>query len=145
MTEEKILYQKFLEDKRNYNLNVGYWKKKLQRALDKKFLIESNYVTNKNDKGKSFYDGNPIYSYIDISKQKGLRIVQENPKELENYSEIKLLEAWTSKIILIETFNKNELVINELVISLYLSRNSVNESIELIKKWFSEDIENISI
>ncbi|PKH51911.1 hypothetical protein CXF68_14980 [Tenacibaculum sp. Bg11-29] len=145
MAEEKILYQKFLEDKRNYNLNVGYWKKKLQKALDEKFLIESNYVTNKNDKGKSYYDGNPIYSYVNINKRKGLRIVQENPKELENYSDIKLLQAWNSKTLLIDTYDKNEIIINELVISLYLTRSSVMESIELIKKWFSEDIENINI
>ena len=59
----KILYNHFLEDKNTYNLNVGYWRRKLQKAIAQKIEIADQPIQNRNESGKSFYDGNPIFSF----------------------------------------------------------------------------------
>lgn len=135
MDQRKILYKQFLQDKRAYNLNVGYWRTKLQIALNEKFSAETTYVEVKNEKGKKFYDGNPIFSYVDKRKRKGVRIIQENPTELENYNDIKLLEAWISSVQLREP-NEHKFEIQELVISLYLTHDTVFQCVNLVRQWF---------
>lgn len=128
--EQKILYKNFLTEKNIYNLNTGYWKRKLLKNLDIKFSIEKQYIKNRKPDGTNFYDGNPIFSYVENGK--AFRIIQENFYEinsLENYNEIRPIEAWIDKLYL----NNNDLSIPELVISLYLTRETVYKCIELIK------------
>ena len=48
MDERKILYQQFLKDKSIYNLNVSYWRVKLQKALDEKISSKDQLIKNKN-------------------------------------------------------------------------------------------------
>ncbi len=136
--ENKILYSSFLKEKNIYNLNSGYWKRKLFKKLNLKFSIENQYVSNKKSNGKNFYDGNPIFSYIE--KNKAFRIIQEDPEELYNYSDIKLIDAWIDKLYKSENSN-----IPELVISLYLTRETVDKTIELINKFLFDNLNKENI
>lgn len=126
--QDKILYNSFLERKNVYNLNSGYWKRKLLKNLDLKFSIENQYVSNKKRDGKNFYDGNPIFSFIENNK--AFRIIQENPDDLSKFNNVKLIDAWIDKK---NNFENNN--ISELVISLYLTRETVDKAIELIKEF----------
>lgn len=126
--QDKILYNSFLERKNVYNLNSGYWKRKLLKNLDLKFSIENQYVSNKKRDGKNFYDGNPIFSFIENNK--AFRIIQENPDDLSKFNNVKLIDAWIDKK---NNFENND--ISELVISLYLTRETVDKAIELIKEF----------
>ncbi|MGB7529585.1 hypothetical protein [Sphingobacterium cellulitidis] len=140
--EPKILFKNFLIQKNTYNLNSGYWKRKLLKNLEIKFSIENQYIKNKKPDGKSFYDGNPIFSYVENGK--AFRIIQEDFDEisdLENFNEIKLIEAWIDKLYL----NNNTYPIQELVISLYLTRETVDKCIELIKLFIFDRLNNENI
>jgi len=126
--QDKILYNSFLERKNVYNLNSGYWKRKLLKNLDLKFSIENQYISNKKRDGKNFYDGNPIFSFIENNK--AFRIIQENPDDLSKFNNVKLIDAWIDKV---NNFENNN--ISELVISLYLTRETVDKAIDLIKEF----------
>jgi len=139
MDERKILYQQFLKDKSIYNLNVSYWRVKLQKTLDEKLSTKDQLIKNKNDKGKSFYDGNPMFSYYNTNKDKAIRVIQEDPTYIETYLDIKLIEAWISKIFVIDS-NKEEREVPELVVSLFLTNSTVDKCVQLAKEWFSGDL-----
>ena len=129
---EKILFKNFLYDKNAYNLNSGSWKRKLLKNLDLKFSIENQYILNRKSDGKNFYDGNPIFSYVENNK--AFRIIQENPEELRDINDInniKPIDAWIDNLYL----RDNSYSIPELVISLYLTQETVKKCIELIKEF----------
>ena len=129
---EKILFKNFLYDKNAYNLNSGYWKRKLLKNLDLKFSIENQYILNRKSDGKNFYDGNPIFSYVENNK--AFRIIQANPEELRDINDInniKPIDAWIDNLYL----RDNSYSIPELVISLYLTQETVKKCIELIKEF----------
>ena len=130
--KKKILFKNFLYDKNAYNLNSGYWKRKLLKNLDLKFSIENQYILNRKKKKKNFYDGNPIFSYVENNK--AFRIIQENPEELRDINDInniKPIDAWIDNLYL----RDNSYSIPELVISLYLTQETVKKCIELIKEF----------
>jgi hypothetical protein len=136
--ENKILYNLFLEKKNIYNLNSGYWKRKLLKNLDIKFSLENQYILNKKSDGKNFYDGNPIFSYIENNK--AFRIIQENPRDLSSFSDVKLIDAWIDKL-----YKSENRDIPELVISLYLTKETVDKTIELIKEFRFENLNKENI
>jgi len=139
MDERKILYQQFLKNKSIYNLNVSYWRVKLQKALNEKISSNDQLIKNKDDKGKSFYDGNPMFSYYNPKKGKAIRVIQEDPTFIEVYSDINLIEAWIAKIFVID-HNEEEKEIPELVISLFLTGTTVEKCVQLAKEWFVGDL-----
>ncbi|MFP5041541.1 hypothetical protein [Parasediminibacterium sp. JCM 36343] len=136
MENDILLYNQFLIKKNIYNLNVGFWSKKLKKILQEKISAKSQFIKNKNELGFSFYDGNPIFSYYDTTKSKALRIIQEDPMEIKNFNEIKLIDAWIDKVNIAITSSGDGIEVQELVISLFLTRNSADVSLELIKNWF---------
>lgn len=144
MDERKILYSNFLKDKRIYNLNVSYWRVKLQKDLEEKINSKEQLVNNKNSKGKSYFDGNPIFSYYYKRKEKAIRIIQEDPDEIKDYKEIKLVAAWIDKI-LIPLHNNDLNEIPELVISVFLTKSSVDKCLILAKLWFQGDLNETNI
>lgn len=139
MDERKTLYTQFLKDKRIYNLNISYWRVRLQKALKENISINDQLIKNRDRKGKNFYDGNPIFSYYNSRVEKAVRIIQEDPIEIESFSDIKLIEAWISKII-IQDNNKVDKEIQELVISLFLTSTTVEKCLLLTKEWFNGDL-----
>lgn len=139
MDERKFLYQQFLKDKSIYNLNVSYWRVKLQKALEEKISSKDQLITNRNDQGKSFYDGNPMFSYYSTRKEKAIRVIQEDPTFIETYSDIKLIEAWITKIFVIGS-KSEEKEVPELVISLFLTNSTVDKCVQIAKDWFNGEI-----
>jgi len=110
--ETKYLFEKSKEDKRVYNLNQGYWKRKLQSRLKEKFSYENILFKNVDGKGKKIYDANPIFTFINFSKTKAIRIIQDDIKlidksqiDLENY----MISAWFDRV----RFYKSEHQIDE--------------------------------
>lgn len=144
MSERKVLFNQFLKDKRTYNLNVGYWRIRLQKAIEEKISKEDVLFKNKNIYGKNFYDGNPIFSYYSKSKNKAFRVIQEDATELESFKDIKLIEAWIDTIrIPISEGKENE--VQELVISIFLTDQSVELCIILIKDWLSGQLDTSTL
>lgn len=135
MDDRKVLFLQFLKDKRTYNLNVSYWRIKLQKALDEKISSKDQFIKNRTMDGVNFYDGNPIYSHYSISKDKAIRIIQEDPIGVVSFSEIKLIDAWIDKIWILNN-KHDEREIEELVISVFLTHSSVEKCLELVKAWF---------
>ena len=107
------LFKNFLEDKQVYQNNVVYWKNILGNIVKDKsenyYWIEPKFAN-----GESFFDGNPIISFVCQLSKKAVRIIQEKPES--NSIEI---GAWVDILYLSE-----DELIKELVISLELSSES---------------------
>jgi len=123
MTTE-YLYESFLTDKRIYQLNRRYWKRFFSR------LIERNYESYRDSfsNGRLFYDGNPMASAYVPDFGKSVRIIQEEIEtdQLE-------IGVWVEEV----AFEDQK--INELVISLELSKNAAIIAKQLITGWFKEN------
>ncbi len=133
MIVTKHLYKNFLDNKRIYNLNRGYWKKSLFKIGDGISVpLYNEHFSN----GTSFYDGNPMVSAYIPKLSKSIRIIQE---EVETDSVE--IGAWTENV----EYENNP--VQELVISLELSKESAQIASNLIKGWLqynwsSDNIEN---
>jgi hypothetical protein len=137
MDEDRILFNKFLKDKNSYNLNVGYWHRKLQKELEEEFTLRDLLYKNRDNKGKSLYDGNPMFSYYSSKRNKAIRIIQEDPELLIGHNQIKFVEGWISKISIPISDNRiEEIEVDEFVISIFLTHSSVTKCLELVREWF---------
>lgn len=144
---EKYLFIKSTEDKRIYNLNQGYWKRKLQSRLKEKFSDENVLFKNIDTEGKKIYDANPIFTFIDYQKNKAIRIIQDDINQIEqenNEMEKYLISAWFDKISIYEKNNidSSERNVSELVIALFLTRKTVEKTMDLIYRWLNNDLTN---
>jgi hypothetical protein len=148
---EKYLYEKFAEDKRIYNLNQGYWKRKLQSRLREKLSAENVLFKNIDASGKKLYDANPIFTFINSQQTKGIRIIQDDIKRLsesKNFTEKDLIDAWLDKISI---HNSSSFIddkrgeIDELVIALFLTKETVEKTMKLIYKWLNNELNTESI
>lgn len=119
------LYRNFLNDRRVYNLNRGYWKRILSKLGDN---ISIPFYNEHFSNGTPFYDGNPIISAYIPKLKKVIRIIQEEP-ETEGVE----IGAWT------EVTELDDGNVNELVISLELSKEASKVAEELIAGWLKED------
>jgi hypothetical protein len=125
----QLLYSNFLTNKKIYNLNVGFWQR-----LFNKLLKEKNYSFQKKTNttfanGLSFYDGNPIFDAIIAQPHKAIRIIQEEPS-----SQKIEISAWIE-----ETELERRQKIEELVISLELSRETKAIVQDLVKAWIIDN------
>jgi hypothetical protein len=142
---EKYLFEKFNQDRRIYNLNQGYWKRILQYRLKEKFSDENILFKNIDARGRKLYDANPIFTFINSQKTKAIRIIQDDTDLLREQGEFDrfLLSAWLDKILL-NDLNENSITaekeINELVIALFLTRETVEKTMKLILNWLNDDL-----
>lgn len=127
--EKDFLYKNFLEKKTIYNQNESYWKRYVRNALDPKVIEHEFWLKNEYANGTKIYDGNPIYS-AKLQNRKAIRIIQEEPE-----SDTLQIAAWVK-----ETEDEHENKIEELVISLELTRVTRKLALELIKEWASKKI-----
>lgn len=125
MMASRHLYRNFLNDRRVYNLNRGYWKRILSKLGDN---ISIPFYNEHFSNGTPFYDGNPIISAYIPKLKKVIRIIQEEP-ETEGVE----IGAWT------EVTELDDGNVNELVISLELSKEASKVAEELIAGWLKED------
>ena len=120
--KRKVLFEKFLTNRRVYALNERYWKRQMQKFSSS--IMESNdWYQAHFANGKKIYDGNPIYSAL-LKDHKSLRIIQKEPE-----SDQPEIRAWVH-----QTEADGE-QIHELVISMELSKVTSQVAIEFIAKW----------
>ena len=119
------LYKKFLENEQVYKQNIDFWKTIIYTLLSVENLTFQNYVSTTKKDGSLYTDGNPIYNFKIDNSNKAVRIIQEEI-ETNNVE----FSAWIDTLKL--TDNNT---VEELVISLELSNESVLLAIELINAW----------
>ena len=137
---QKILFNKYSEDKRIYNLNQGYWKRKLKSRLQIKFTKESEIFKNVDAIGKKIYDANPIFTFVNDDKTKAIRIIQDDITRIKsslNENEKYLISAWLDDILY-----DNERKIPELVIALFLTKDTVDKAMSLVYLWINDELTN---
>lgn len=113
-----LKYSQFLENESDYVAAELYWDNLFQACISN-LGVESQWeewFENKWGDGSKRMDGNPIFTRLDSSKNKALRVIQEEPESEDD----KHISAWLDK------FDDS---IDELVISCVLS-----EEVELIVK-----------
>ena len=119
------LYKTFLVNDEVYKKNIDFWKTIVYTLLSVENITFQNYLSTTKKDGSTFIDGNPIYNFKVNSSNRAVRIIQE---EIEtNKLEF---SAWLSTLQL-----ANGDMIDELVISMELSNESVLLTIELINAW----------
>ena len=116
-----FLYKDFLNNKKIYVLNVGYWTKLFNKILKSTGISYQRWLNLQFNNGLGFYDGNPMFDVLVENKRKAIRIIQEYP-ENESIS----ISAWIDET---ETPLKEKIL--ELVIDLELSKESKN----IAEKW----------
>lgn len=136
--KHKLLFDKFLDNKRIYNLNQGYWKRQLQSKLKIKLSKDSQLFSNVDAKGNKIYDANPIFTFVTEDKSRAVRIIQDDATIFEESTDENdkfLMSAWIDDFIF-----DNSKTIPELVIVLFLTKETVNKSVYLISRWMSNNI-----
>lgn len=125
----QYLYKDFLSNNQVYHLNIGYWKRQVNK-ITKKTGIEDikPWHSGRYMNGKLRYDGNPIYSGYIQNTNKAFRIIQEEPE-----SEVVEIGAW------VEQKERNDIIAPELTISLELSSESQAIAYQLLHKWLTEN------
>ena len=118
-----FLFQNFLTDKKVYNLNEAYYNR-LFRSITGKAPIP--YYNIRFNNGEKFYDGNPIFSAL--AGDRLLRIIQEEPESERMYLRASLEKTPEEEI-------------DELVITLELSREAKPLLEALIRKWLVERLD----
>lgn len=143
--EDKQLYKNYSKYKNLYNLNAGYWKRKLQTELKSKLTKEDILFENKDVAGNKLYDANPIFTYYNKRTFKAIRIIQDSEEilNIENIDSKFLIDAWLDKI---EFESENGIFkCQELVIALVLTESTVKKSMLLIARWLRNDLNSESI
>lgn len=120
----QFLYKDFLDNKRIYNLNVGYWKRYFRRLLRNREDVVYDWMSTSFGSGADFYDGNPIITVLLKNDRKAVRVIQEEPESDEVQ-----IGAWVGEI------DYKGTLYNELVISLELSKDTKRISQKLIEHW----------
>ena len=135
---QNLLFAKYSENKRIYNLNQGYWKRKLQSRLQIKFTKESEIFKNSDAQGKKFYDANPIFTFVNNNRTKAIRIIQDDITIIKgslDENEKYLISAWLDEILY-----DNENKIPELVIAIFLTKETVDKAMNLVYLWINDDL-----
>lgn len=128
--KEEILYAKFLEDKRVYNLARASWKRFFDKLAKEMGVSYVSYI-NQYQGGKPEYDGNPIFSAYVPALNRAVRIIQVAPGE--GGEEI---TSWVDTIVL----HEGQPEVEELVLDMVLSRTAREQAGELVKRWLGERV-----
>lgn len=126
-----FLHKNLFESQGNYNYAVGYWIQYFNNQY-KNFQDNLKPVYFRQ---KFTYDANPIIQVYDIGKTKAVRIIQLDPKE---YKEEYANEPNYDLCYWYDTVYLHDREIQELVISLFLTRDTALKAKRLIKDWLLE-------
>ncbi len=118
------LYKDFLNNEKEYLKNVNLWKTVIYTLLSVENLTFTNYLQTIKKDGSLYMDGNPIFDFRIKDLNRAVRIIQE---EIET-DEVEF-SAWLNKI------EVGDETVEELVISLELSQESLLLAIELVNAW----------
>ncbi len=126
----QYIFKNFLDDKIIYKKNIAFWDSIIKSLLIPENHVFSEYIATSDGFGNDFYDGNPIYNFKIDNLNKGVRIIQEEPEE----SSIQF-SAWIK-----ETELPSGQFVNELVINLELTPETILLVIDLIHAWILSDL-----
>ena len=123
------LFPNFLTNDLEYQICKNYWKVKILYLLQK-YNIKNPlpYLNTRYANGKEQNNGNPMINYYIKSKNKALRIVQNEPR-----TDTLEISAWTNQ------FQIDKLDTTELVIALELTPEAERMTFDFIKKWLLRD------
>ncbi len=125
-----FIFKDFLDNKEVYKKNVAFWNNIINALLKPERYDFDEYVATSDGNGNQFYDGNPIYNFKVDKLNKGVRIIQEE----QEGSSIQL-SAWIE-----ETELANAETIDELVINLELTKETIFLAVDLISAWILNDL-----
>lgn len=125
----QYIFKDFLDNKESYLKSVELWSSVVGNLLKPEKYEFDEYVATSDGFGNDFLDGNPIFSFKIDSLNKGVRIIQNEPDS----SAVKL-SAWLTDA---ELANGN--TINELVINLGLTAETIFLTVDLINAWILND------
>lgn len=134
----RILFEGFSKDKNIYNLCQGYWSRVIKRAISQEAWKKGIFLKNAYDYGTKIYDANPIMFYLG-KDGKAVRVIlypdqeyDERESDTENYE----ISTWE------DSYTYDDVEYKELVITLFMTENSISISKNLIKRWLSSQIDN---
>lgn len=119
------LFKNFLDSEQEYEQNIDFWKTIVYTLLSVENMTFQDYVATKKEDGNLYMDGNPIFNFKIDNSNRAVRIIQE---EIET-DKIEF-SAWINRLSLTDDSE-----VDELVISMELSNESVLLTIELINAW----------
>ena len=145
----KPLFKNFLTNPSVYVLNENYWKREIDKLLKNKIEYKQLYKLTFCD-GTPFRNGNPIYSKIYPSLKKSLRINQYDNDDIDIDDETTFLSVLIESrddMFYYEPDDTSLYKIPELVIDLYLTKETKNTALNLIDNWLLKDksIEEMNI
>lgn len=126
------LFPRFMSDPRDYAQAESLWRERwddLLRHVGQGQLWEAPWANTSFADGTSMQDGNPIFSAISSQRKLAIRVIQLEPSD--NPSEF---YVWTDSFA-----EGSPESVKELVISCVLTRESLNEAVELMRQWITEE------
>lgn len=130
----KFLFKNFLQKRTIYGQTESYWKRSILPILKDEGIQPQDWLSSEFANGQKFYDGNPIYN-AKILEKKAIRIIQEEPESTSLQ-----ISAWID-----DTEDKNGNKLDELVISLELTRESKKIALDLIQSWISPSMDTTNM
>ncbi len=126
------LFPHFLNDPCEYEQAEVLWRQRwddLLRHVGQERLWETPWMTASFVNGTPIQDGNPIFSAISSQRKLAIRVIQLEPSD--NPHEF---YVWT------DTFAEGSPEsVKELVISCVLTPEVLNEAVELMRQWITEE------
>ena len=117
----EVLFPNFLKDKDEYLKSRAFWKDQFDQLAEKHGFTYTSYL---NDEPLEF-DGNPIFNAWVPEIGRGVRIIQ-----VEAGVEGPELSAWLDSVEI-----GDGVVVEELVVDIKLSSDSLTNLLELLENW----------
>lgn len=142
MAEDKFLYRDFLKKKSTYNLSQGYWTRMFKAHLDLEPSRYNRMFENMDVNGNKIYDGNPVFTFVDLRTRRAVRIIQTDSSE-RDLQIIRKLQFWW------DTYSfpaENEFhLLDEIVIGMYLTSESSKLAISILQMWLRNEEDSNSL
>src|SRR5262245_5295450 len=125
-----FLFPNFLKDSREYEQSQRLWKSRWQEVVEaagQKDCWESPWLNTTFADGSPCRDGNPIFSAVNRKDRLGIRVIQQEPGK-DPYE----ISHWTD-----EFDQERAKPLKELVISCALTEHTLQEAMDLMKRWLA--------
>jgi hypothetical protein len=127
----KLLFPDFLEHPESYDAAEAVWKARFDALAAKHHFTYTPYINVFARNGDKLRDGNPIFSAEVKTLNRAVRIIQEAVEQPDDF----FISAW------LDTFPIDEdNPLNELVIPLVLSEETLELAERLILHWLVEGL-----
>jgi hypothetical protein len=139
-------YKDFLSSPQQYDECELYWKNIAKEILKEDFVNYTEWFKNVFGNGKKIEDGNPIFTLKHSTKNKAIRIIQEEPKSKRPF-----LYGWLEKaeegkldvfVLVVELSNQTEPEIRKLIFEWFKgnSKTKFEEHLETINETLGKKV-----